>query len=45
MSAANIAWVAADGSITRGTPDSTGATGIESESFDKILARVGNEIR
>ena len=33
----------ADGSITRGSPDSNSPNGIESEAFDKTLSRVGND--
>ena len=35
-----IAWVVAEGSITRGDPDSTDAGGLESEGFNKMLTRV-----
>jgi protease-4 len=38
-----IAFVVGEGSITRGDPDSTGDNGLESEPFDKMLAKVGND--
>jgi len=38
-----IAFVVGEGSITRGDADSTGDNGLESEQFDKMLARVGND--
>jgi len=38
-----IAWVVGDGSITRGSADSTDTSGIQSESFDKMLSRVAND--
>jgi protease-4 len=42
-----IALVVAEGSITRGEPSSDGysSEGIESEGFNKILRRVGNDSR
>jgi protease-4 len=39
----NIAFVVAEGDITRGDPESSDGTGIQSESFDKMIARVGND--
>jgi protease IV len=38
-----IAFIVGEGTITRGDPDSENATGLESEQFDKMLARVGND--
>jgi protease-4 len=38
-----IAWVVAEGDITRGTPESSDGTGIQSESFDKMITRVAND--
>jgi protease-4 len=38
-----IAFVVAEGTITRGTPESNGLTGLESEAFDKMLSRVAND--
>jgi protease-4 len=38
-----IAFVVGEGSITRGDPDSSDDSGIESEQFDKILAKVAND--
>ncbi len=39
-----IAFIAAEGSITRGDPDSSASDdGLEAEPFNKILARVGND--
>jgi protease-4 len=38
-----IAWVTAEGSITRGSADSDGDNGIESEAFDRILSRVSRD--
>jgi protease-4 len=38
-----IAWVVGDGSITRGSSDSNDGSGIQSESFDKMLSRVAND--
>jgi protease-4 len=38
-----IAFVAAEGTITRGDPDSSGDSGLEAEAFDKMLARIGND--
>lgn len=38
-----IAFVVAEGSISRGDPNSTGVTGLESEAFDAMLTRVGND--
>jgi len=38
-----IAFVVADGDISRGNPESTGATGIESEAFDRLLNQVAND--
>jgi len=38
-----IAFVVAEGDITRGTPDSDGTSGIESEYFDKVLRQVSND--
>jgi protease-4 len=40
-----IAWVVGDGSITRGSADSNNTTGIESESFDKMLGRVASDAK
>jgi protease IV len=40
-----IAFVVAEGTITRGDPNSTNETGLESEVFDKMLARVANDKR
>jgi protease-4 len=39
----NIAFVVGEGDITRGDPESTDGTGIQSESFDKMLTRIGND--
>jgi protease-4 len=38
-----IAFVAAEGTITRGDPDSSGDDGLQSEAFDRMIARVGND--
>ena len=38
-----IAFVAAEGSITRGSADSEGEGGIESEAFDRLLGRVARD--
>jgi protease IV len=38
-----IAFVVADGTITRGSPGSTSVSGLESETFDKMLGRVAND--
>ena len=38
-----IAWVVAAGSITRGTPGSSSANGLESEDFNKMLAKVASD--
>ena len=38
-----IAFIVAEGDITRGSPDSDGADGIQSEYFDKILRQVSND--
>jgi protease-4 len=38
-----IAFVVAEGDITRGTPDSDGTEGIQSEYFDKVLRQVSND--
>jgi len=38
-----IAYVVGEGSITRGMPGSTNASGLESEDFDKMLMKVGND--
>jgi protease-4 len=38
-----IAFVVAEGDISRGSPDSDGTDGIESEYFDKILRQVSND--
>ena len=38
-----IAFVAAEGTITRGSADSDGTGGIESEVFNRILARVAKD--
>ena len=38
-----IAFVAAEGEITRGSAESDGEGGIESEAFDRILARVAKD--
>ena len=38
-----IAFVVAEGDITRGSPDSGGTDGIESEYLDKILRQVAND--
>lgn len=35
-----IAWVVASGSITRGDPDSSDASGLEAADFNKMLGRV-----
>jgi protease-4 len=40
-----IAWVTAEGSISRGSADSDGDNGIESEAFDRILNRVSRDSR
>jgi protease-4 len=39
----NIAFVVGEGDITRGDPQSSDGTGIQSESFDKMLTRVAND--
>lgn len=39
----NVAFVVAEGDITRGEPESSDGAGIQSESFDKMLTRVGND--
>jgi protease-4 len=39
----NIAFVVGEGDITRGDPESSDGTGIQSESFDKMIARIGND--
>jgi protease-4 len=39
----NIAFVVGEGDITRGDPQSADGTGIQSESFDKMLTRVAND--
>jgi protease-4 len=38
-----IAFVVAEGDISRGNPESTGATGIESEAFDRLLNQIAND--
>jgi protease-4 len=38
-----IAFVVGEGDITRGDPDSDTDTGIASEQFDKMLAKIGND--
>jgi protease-4 len=38
-----VAFVVGEGDITRGDPDSDNDTGIASEQFDKMLAKVGND--
>jgi protease-4 len=39
-----IAFVVAEGTITRGNPESSGSeTGLESEAFDKMVNRVAND--
>jgi protease-4 len=38
-----IAFVVGQGTITRGDPESTNATGLESEDFDKMVSRVAND--
>lgn len=38
-----IAFVVAEGDITRGEPDSDGTNGIESEYFDRVLRQVSND--
>jgi protease-4 len=38
-----VAWVVAEGSITRGDPDSSDGDGIESASFVKTLNKVAND--
>jgi protease-4 len=38
-----IAYVVGEGTITRGDPESSGDTGLESEAFDTMLGRVGND--
>jgi protease-4 len=38
-----VAFVVAEGSITRGDPDSSSDNGLESEQFVKLLSRVGND--
>ena len=38
-----IAFIVAEGDITRGSPDSDGTDGIQSEYFDKILRQVSND--
>ncbi len=42
-SADRIAFVVAEGSITRGDADSSGDNGLESAPFDKMLNRVAND--
>jgi protease-4 len=39
----NIAFVVAEGTISRGDPNSNGVTGLESEAFDKMLNRVADD--
>jgi protease-4 len=39
----NIAFVVGEGDITRGDPQSSDGSGIQSESFDKMLTRVAND--
>jgi protease IV len=39
----HIAFVVGEGTITRGDADSSGDNGLESEAFNKILAKVGND--
>jgi len=43
VSADRIAFVVAEGSITRGDEDSSGDNGLESASFDKLLSGVQND--
>jgi protease-4 len=38
-----IAFVVGEGTITRGDPESSTDTGLESEAFDKMLARVSSD--
>jgi protease-4 len=38
-----IAFITAEGTITRGDPDSSGDNGLEAAPFNKVLARVGND--
>jgi protease IV len=38
-----IAFVVAEGTISRGDPNSNSVTGLESEAFDKMLTRVAND--
>jgi protease-4 len=38
-----VAFVVAEGDITRGSPDSDGTDGIQSQYFDKILRQVSND--
>ena len=38
-----IAFVVAEGTISRGDPNSNGVSGLESEAFDKMLARVADD--
>jgi protease-4 len=38
-----IALIVAEGDISRGSPDSDGTSGIESEAFDKVLRQVSND--
>lgn len=38
-----IAFVVGEGTIMRGDPGLTGATGLESEDFDKMVSRVAND--
>ncbi len=38
-----IAFVVAEGTISRGNPDSTGVSGLESEAFDAMLTRVADD--
>jgi protease-4 len=42
-SADRIAFVVAEGSITRGDADSSGDNGLESDPFDKMLNRISND--
>lgn len=37
-----VAFVVADGAITRGSPDSSNSEGIESEDFTQLLGKVGS---
>jgi len=43
VSGERIAFVVGEGTITRGDPDATAGTGLESEEFDKMVTRVAND--